>query len=106
MQAERRLLAQEVFPTLRQRCIQLGVHLIEVDFGWGVPEEAAERKSAIVSRLLEMRQNVGCECMYVCVCMYACMCMCIVCMYVCMYVYAYVCMYVCTSLRLWPDCWR
>lgn len=58
MQAERRLLAQEVFPTLRQRCIQLGVQFVEVDFGWGVPESIAERKSSIMSRLLEIRQNV------------------------------------------------
>lgn len=58
MNAERRLLAQEVFPTLRQRCIQLGVHLIEVDFGWGVPEKVAESKAGIMSRLLELRQNV------------------------------------------------
>ena len=58
MTAERRLLAQEVFPTLRQRCIQLGVHLIEVDFAWGVSEKVAESKAGIMSRLLEMRQNV------------------------------------------------
>ena len=57
-QSERRLLAQEVFPALRQRCIQLGVHFVEVDFGWGVPEDVAERKSGIMSRLLEIRQNV------------------------------------------------
>ena len=58
MQAERRLLAQEVFPTLRTRCMQVGVHFVEVDFGWGVPEKLAERKKNILNRLLEMRQNV------------------------------------------------
>jgi hypothetical protein len=58
MQAERRLLAQEVFPTLRLRCMQLGVHFVEVDFGWGVPEHIAERKSVVMTRLLELRQNV------------------------------------------------
>ncbi|KAJ1470947.1 hypothetical protein T484DRAFT_1845874 [Baffinella frigidus] len=38
----------QVFPTLRLRCMQLGVHFVEVDFGWGVPEHIAERKSALV----------------------------------------------------------
>jgi hypothetical protein len=58
MQAERRLLAQEVFPTLRVRCLQIGVHFAEVDFGWGVSHNISERNSGILNRLLEMRQNV------------------------------------------------
>ncbi len=58
MQAERRLLAQEVFPTLRQRCMEIGVHFMECDFCWGVPLELAERKSTIMERMLEMRQNI------------------------------------------------
>lgn len=58
MQAERRLLAQEVFPALRQRCMEIGVHFMEVDFCWGVPEAIAERKSNIMERMLEMRQNI------------------------------------------------
>ena len=58
MQAERRLLAQEVFPTLRVRCLQIGVHFAEVDFGWGVSHNISERNTGILNRLLEMRQNV------------------------------------------------
>lgn len=58
MQTERRLLAQEVFPTLRQKCIQLGIHFMEVDFGWGVPEQKAERKANMMERIMELRQNV------------------------------------------------
>jgi hypothetical protein len=58
MQAERRLLAQEVFPTLRVRCLQIGVHFAEVDFGWGVSQDISERKTGILNRLLEMRQNI------------------------------------------------
>ena len=58
MKAERRLLAQEVFPTLRVRCMQIGVHFVEVDYGWGVVENVAENKGCILNRLLELRQNV------------------------------------------------
>jgi len=58
MQAERRLLAQEVFPAIRQRCMEIGVHFMECDFGWGVSESIAERKSTIMERMLEMRQNI------------------------------------------------
>jgi tetratricopeptide (TPR) repeat protein len=58
MQSERRLLAQEVFPAIRQRCMEIGVHFMECDFGWGVSENIAERKSTIMERMLEMRQNI------------------------------------------------
>lgn len=58
MQAERRLLAQEVFPAIRQRCMEIGVIFMECDFCWGVPEQIAERKSNIMERMLEMRQNI------------------------------------------------
>jgi hypothetical protein len=58
MQSERRLLAQEVFPTLRVRCLQIGVHFAEVDFGWGVSHNISERTSGVLNRLSEMRQNV------------------------------------------------
>ena len=43
MQAERDYLAKVIFPELRERCLKIQVHLVDIDLRWGVTEEEAEQ---------------------------------------------------------------
>lgn len=56
MQAERDLLAKQVFPEVRQRCRELGGDLVPVDLRWGVTEKQAERGDVLAICLAEIEQ--------------------------------------------------
>jgi hypothetical protein len=36
------------------QCLQIGVHFVEVDFGWDVSETVAKNRNDVLSQLLEM----------------------------------------------------
>lgn len=47
MHSERDYLVRFVFPELRERCLQRGIQLIDVDLRWGVTQEEAEMGKAL-----------------------------------------------------------
>jgi len=54
--AEREILRNEVFPRLRQLCLDLGTQFEPVDMRWGVSAEAAQAQDAMVICLRELRR--------------------------------------------------
>lgn len=63
MQAERELLAKQVFPRLRRICEAHGVTLDEVDLRWGITEQEAERGETLPLCLAEIER---CHPFFVC----------------------------------------